>query len=142
MAFNVLVVDDSRVMRTMVIRSLKMSGISLGEIHQAGNGVEALEVMKGNWVDLALVDINMPVMNGEELIEEVRASPELRDMAIIVVSTESSQTRIDKVQKQGARFVHKPFSPEELRAQVVAMTGVADDIGSDIGVGACDEFSF
>ena len=142
MAFNILVVDDSSVMRTMVIRTLKMSGLALGEIHQAGNGVQALEVLGDNWVDLALVDINMPVMNGEELIDRVRDNPEYRDLAIIVVSTESSETRIEKVRRQGARFVHKPFTPEQLREQVVAVTGVSNDNGLDVAVEASGGFDF
>jgi len=142
MSFNVLVVDDSKVMRAMVIRTLKMSGIPLGEIHQAGDGSQALEVLAEHWVDLALVDINMPVMNGEELIDRVRETPELRDLAIVVVSTESSQTRIEKVQKQGARFVHKPFTPEVLREQVIALTGVSNDFGIDVGVEEGSDFSF
>lgn len=142
MSFNVLVVDDSKVMRAMVIRTLKMSGIPLGEIHQAGDGSQALEVLGENWVDLALVDINMPVMNGEELIDRVRETPELRDLAIVVVSTESSRTRIEKVQKQGARFVHKPFTPEVLREQVIALTGVSNDFGTDVGVEEGSDFSF
>lgn len=142
MAFNVLVVDDSAVMRTMVIRTLKMSGLPIGEIHQAGNGAEALRVLGDNWVDLALVDINMPVMNGEELIDRVRDTPELRDLAIIVVSTESSETRIKKVQRQGASFVHKPFTPEKLREQVVAVTGVSHDSGLGVAVEESSDFDF
>jgi two-component system chemotaxis response regulator CheY len=142
MSFNVLVVDDSTVMRAMIIRTLKMSGVPLGEIHQASHGAEALEVLRDNWVDLALVDINMPVMNGEELIDRVRDNPELRDLAIIVVSTESSETRIEKVQRQGARFVHKPFTPEELRETVVAVTGVSDGNGIGVGVKEGSDFDF
>ncbi len=142
MAFNVLVVDDSAVMRAMVIRTLKMSGLPLGEIHQAGDGVQALGVLNANWVDLALVDINMPIMNGEELIDRIRDTPELRDLAIIVVSTESSQTRINKVRKQGARFVHKPFTPEKIREQVVAATGVSYETGLDVGAAAGSSFDF
>jgi two-component system chemotaxis response regulator CheY len=144
MSFNVLVVDDSKVMRAMIIRTLKMSGLPLGEIHQAGNGAEALDLLGEKWVDLALVDINMPIMNGEELIDRVRDNPELRDLAIIVVSTESSRTRIEKVQRQGAGFVHKPFTPEELREKVIAVTGVSDEpgSGSDSGIAEGGEFDF
>ena len=87
MEFNVLVVDDSAVMRKMVIRTLQMSGVPLGEIYEASHGMEAMEVMQDHWVDLAMVDINMPVMNGEEFIQHVRASEETRDLSIIVVST-------------------------------------------------------
>lgn len=135
MALNVLVVDDSAVMRAMLIRTLRMSGLPLGEIHQAIHGAEALQVLDRHWVDLALVDINMPVMNGEEFIDRVRDTPELRDLAIIVVSTESSQTRIAKIQRQGARFVHKPFTPETLRDQIMAMIGASYAQPSDSGTG-------
>ena len=133
MAFNILVVDDNAVMRTVIIRTLKMSGLPLGEIHQARDGADALEVLGKQWVDLALVDINMPVMNGEELIDRVRDDPALRDLAIIVVSTESSETRIDKVRRQGARFVHKPFTPEEIRRTVLEITGVGDEPDGSLG---------
>ena len=74
MSINVLVVDDSAVMRSMIIRTLRMSGVPVAEIYEAADGVEGLEQLSQNWIDLALVDINMPVMNGEEFIERVRAS--------------------------------------------------------------------
>ena len=118
MAYNVVVVDDSAVMRAIIIKTLKLSGLAVGEIFQAANGAEALLVMDKNWVDLALVDINMPVMNGEELITRLRANPDTADLPVVVVSTESSDTRIDLLQKQGAGFVHKPFTPESLRNTV------------------------
>lgn len=142
MAFNVLVVDDNSVMRTVIIRTLRMSGIPLGEVHQAGDGREALEVLGQNWVDLALVDINMPVMNGEELIDRVRDNPEIRDLAIIVVSTESSETRIAKVRRQGAHFVHKPFTPEQIRHTILEVTGVGDGREHEVGAAAGGEFDF
>ena len=127
MRFNVLVVDDSAVMRQMVIRTLKMSGLPLGEIHQAGNGQEGLALLREHWVDLALVDINMPVMNGEDMIRAVRADAELAAIPVIVVSTERSETRIAEIEVLGARFVHKPFPPEVLRAAILQLTGVSDD---------------
>ncbi len=142
MTFNVLVVDDSSVMRTMIIKTLRMSGVPLGEVHQAGNGVQALEVLRESWIDLALVDINMPVMNGVELIDRVRADDETRDLAIIVVSTESSDARIQEVQEQGARFVHKPFTPEILRETITEVTGVEDVWGSEVEPAASGHLDF
>lgn len=127
MVFNTLVVDDSAVMRKMVTRTLKMSGVPIGEIHEAGDGLEALQIMEDHWIDLALVDINMPVMNGEEFIRRVRADESMRDLAIIVVSTESSETRIQQLEEQRAAFVHKPFTPEILREKILQVTGVSDD---------------
>ena len=125
MALNVLVVDDSAVMRQMIIKTLGLCGIPMGDIHQAGNGAEGLKVLDGNWVDLVLVDINMPVMNGEEMIEQMRARPETRDTAVIVVSTDGSATRIEMMQRRGAGFVHKPFTPEILRDSILSTTGAS-----------------
>ena len=127
MTFNVLVVDDSAVMRAMVIKTLNLSGLSIGEIHQASNGQEGLQVLDDNWIDLLLVDINMPIINGEEMIHRVRENPELANLAIVVVSTESSETRIDNFAQKGAGFVHKPFTPEVLKEEVLRITGVSNE---------------
>lgn len=127
MAFNVLVVDDSSVMRAIIIRTLNLSGLPIGEIYEAGNGQAALGVLESSWVDLALVDINMPVMNGEELIERMRANPAMADLPVIVVSTESSQTRINSLRGKGIQFIHKPFTPEKLKETIISLTGVTDE---------------
>jgi two-component system chemotaxis response regulator CheY len=126
MALNVLVVDDSAVMRAMVIKTLRLSGLSLNAVHEAGNGAEALQVLDEQWVDLALVDINMPVMSGEELLTRIRQNPDTADLPIVVVSTEGSETRIHAIREHGVKFVHKPFSPEELRETIRHITGVSD----------------
>lgn len=123
MELNVLVVDDSAVMRAMIIKTLGLSGLPLGEIHQAGNGAEALEVINEAVIDLALVDLNMPVMNGEELIEELRSRVDTHELPVVVVSTEGSFTRIAMLRSKGAEFVHKPFTPEALRETVLETLG-------------------
>jgi two-component system, chemotaxis family, chemotaxis protein CheY len=120
MALTVLVVDDSAVMRSMLIRTLRLSGLPLTNVYQAGDGAEALKLLAAHDVDLALVDINMPVMNGEQLIRHVRAD------ALIVVSTEGSETRIEALKALGAWFIHKPFTPEQVRSTVLRVLGVAD----------------
>ncbi|HOI56777.1 MAG TPA: response regulator [Phycisphaerae bacterium] len=127
MSLNVLVVDDSAVMRSMIIRTLEMAGVDIGQVFQASNGEEALQQLDANWIDLALVDINMPVMNGEQLIEEVRRRSAIADLPIIVVSTEGSQTRIERLQQKGAKFIHKPFTPETIGQIVEGVTEVAND---------------
>ena len=132
MSINVLVVDDSAVMRSMIIRTLRMSGVPVAEIHEAADGVEGPEQLSRNWIDLALVDINMPVMNGEEFIERVRAEPETRDLSVVVVSTEASETRITRLREGGAGFVHKPFRPETLRGEILQIMEMPDDWGQDI----------
>lgn len=124
MALNVLVVDDSMVGRAMVIKSLKLSGVEVGELHQAANGREGLEALDNHWVDLVFADINMPVMNGEEMIDRIRANPAYGEMPIVVISTEGSQTRIERLVAMDARFIHKPFTPEMIRDVVLDIVGV------------------
>ena len=139
MTFNVLVVDDSAVMRAMVIKTLRLSGLPLGEIHQAGNGQEGLDQLEENWVDLALLDINMPVMDGETMVDRIRENPATRDLAIVIVSTESSDTRIERLRGKGAAFVHKPFTPETLREVVFQVTGVDHgQLGGELAVAGGD----
>ena len=127
MSFNILVVDDSAVMRAMIIRVLRLTGLSLGEVYEAPNGMEGLRVLDERWVDLALVDINMPVMNGEEMIDKVRNNQTTADLPIIVISTESNLERVESIRKKKVEFVHKPFTPEVLRKTVLQLTGVSNE---------------
>ncbi len=126
MSINVLVVDDSGVMRAMIIKSMKMSGLPLGDIHQAGNGKEGLESLDQNWIDLVVVDINMPVMNGEEMIDAMKQNPETENIPIVVISTEGSQARLERLKQKGAAFIHKPFTPETIRDTVKTIMKLDD----------------
>jgi len=127
MSLNVLVVDDSAVMRAMILKTLRLTKIPLGETYEAANGREGLELLEKHWIDLVLADINMPVMNGEEMIERIRSNPLWKDLAIVVVSTEGSQTRIERLREKGTEFIHKPFTPESARQLIQQMTGVTDE---------------
>ena len=129
MAINVLIVDDSGVMRSMILKTLRMSGVPLGDIHQAGNGREGLDILDAQWIDLAVVDINMPVMNGEEMIDRMHEDPEMKEIPVIVVSTEGSKARIERLEHKGVAFIHKPFTAEIVR----------DTINSILGLGENDE---
>jgi two-component system chemotaxis response regulator CheY len=114
MAYNVLVVDDSRIMRDMVAKAVQMSGLDIAGIDTACDGKQALEKLRSSWFDLVLLDVNMPVMTGEQFLVALRADVGLRDTLVVVVSTESSLPRIARLKAMGAGFVHKPFKPEEL----------------------------
>lgn len=116
---NILVVDDSAAMRKMIAKTLHLSGIAISRIFEAAHGGEALTALEENWIDLALVDINMPIMDGETLIHNIRENDDWRHLPIIVVSTESSETRIDQLRRRGVEFIHKPFAPETV-AETVA----------------------
>lgn len=127
MSINVLIVDDSGVMRAMILKSLRMSGLPLGETYQAANGQEGLDMLNRHWIDLVIVDINMPVMNGEDMIHHMKQTPEIKDIPIVVISTEGSKTRLEKLQEKGAAFIHKPFSPETIRDTIKDIMNLGGD---------------
>jgi two-component system chemotaxis response regulator CheY len=123
MGINILIVEDSSVMRSMISKTIQISGVNLNEIHQAANGKEGLEGLDQHWIDLVIADINMPVMNGEEMIDRILAHPEHKKLPIIVISNEGSQTRIERLQQKGAVFIQKPFSPEKVRDVLKQLLG-------------------
>jgi two-component system chemotaxis response regulator CheY len=127
MAINVLIVDDSAVMRAMILKAMRMSGLPLGDIYQAADGRQGLKGLNEHWIDLVLLDISMPVMDGEQMIDYMIEDPDLKDIPVVVISTEGSQKRIERLQRKGARFVHKPFSAEILRNTVKDILGVGAD---------------
>ncbi|HSJ24560.1 MAG TPA: response regulator [Longimicrobiales bacterium] len=121
MGLNVLIVDDSAVMRAVIMKTLGMSGVPLGTLYQAGNGEQALALLKENPVDLIMLDISMPVMRGDEVLERVRVTPGLEGLPVVVVSSERSGERMDRMRDLGAEFVSKPFAPEQLRSILMTM---------------------
>jgi len=127
MAINILIVDDSSVMRSMILKTMHMSGIPMGEIHEATNGKEGLETLSEKWIDLVVADINMPVMNGEEMIDRMQENLDTRDIPVLVISTEGSQTRIERLKEKGVTFVHKPFTPEFVRDTIKTITGMVEN---------------
>lgn len=129
MALNVLVVDDSQTVRAIISKTLHLTGAPIGEIFTATNGAEALEVLKNQWVDLVLSDINMPVMGGVEMIDRMKQDDLLHSIPIVVVSTEGSKTRIEELLSKGVRaYIRKPFTPESIRNIIddIIAGGMAD----------------
>jgi two-component system chemotaxis response regulator CheY len=119
MSLNVLVVDDSPVMRRMVRRSLGMSGLPVGEIFEAGNGIEALATLGDRWVDVVIADINMPEMSGVEMVERMAADGLIGRVPIVMVSSDRSEERMERLKELGVHaYLTKPFRPEAFRAVV------------------------
>ncbi|MCL2220538.1 MAG: response regulator [Chitinispirillia bacterium] len=113
MSYNILIVDDSQTMRSVLVKTVAMAGIEVGNTFEAGNGKEALEVLEKEWVDIVFADINMPVMNGIEMVEEMVKLGYMESTPVVVISTEGSKTRLDKLREMGVRgFLRKPISPE------------------------------
>lgn len=120
MEYKILIVDDSVLMRAALKRTISMAGIEVSEIYEAANGCDALEILNEQSVDIVLSDLNMPEMNGFELIAEMKRTPELADIPVIVISTESSLSRIDDLREKGIKdYLHKPFTAEDFRDVVL-----------------------
>jgi two-component system chemotaxis response regulator CheY len=125
MAYRVLIVDDSPAMRTFVRRVIELSGFEMSNCFEASNGGEALEVLRREWVDAILTDINMPGVDGQELLRRLSEDEVLRSIPAIVISTDATTHRIASMTSLGARgYVTKPFLPETLRSELERTLGV------------------
>ncbi|MCL2690382.1 MAG: response regulator [Chitinispirillia bacterium] len=119
MAYNILIIDDSPTMRTILVKTLGMAEIEIGELYEAGNGQEALDIMDGNWIDIAFADINMPVMNGIEMVNKMAENGQIKTIPVVVISTEGSKTRLQGLMDKGVKgFLRKPISPELFKSVV------------------------
>ncbi|MFC1490088.1 response regulator [Candidatus Latescibacterota bacterium] len=128
MVLNILIVDDSEIMRKVIRRIVSLSGFELGEVYEAENGEEALKVLNDNWIDVVLSDINMPVMNGIELLKTMKKTEGISDTPVIVVSTEGRSEKIEEIMNLGAAgFITKPFKPEDIRSVISEALGVEAD---------------
>jgi len=128
LSYNILVVDDSETMRAVISRTLKMAEVPIKELFQAANGKEAIKVLEQEWIDLVFADINMPEMNGVEMVEHMAADGLLSTIPVVIVSTEGSQTRIDQLKEKGVRaYLRKPFSPEQIKNVVTEIMGESDE---------------
>ncbi len=115
-ALNILIVDDSAMMRAMLKRVTQLSGIPIATTLEASNGKEALGVLEANPVDVLFTDINMPEMNGAELLKAVNDRPEWDHVLRVVVSTDGSTARRVELSALKVRCcVEKPFRPEVVR---------------------------
>jgi two-component system, chemotaxis family, chemotaxis protein CheY len=120
---NILIVDDSAMMRTMIKRVAGLAGTPIGTIFEAGNGREALAILEQHPVQLVFTDLNMPVMTGTELLREMQARDHWRDIVRVVISTDGSDSRRDEVRNLSvAVYVEKPFRPEEMRDVLTSLT--------------------
>ena len=123
MKINVLIVEDDAAMR-VVLRSTVLSAeldVEIGEIFEAENGKVGIEVLNREQVDLMLVDIYMPVMDGMEMLDYTYDHPEFTDIPAIVVSTDNDEDRVDALMRKGMGFVHKPLTHLLLKDQIKKM---------------------
>jgi two-component system, chemotaxis family, chemotaxis protein CheY len=127
MAFRVLIVDDSPVMRTFIRRVMNLAGFEDADYAEACDGEDALRQLEAQRADVILTDINMPRMNGEELLRQLAESEALRSIPVLVISTDATRDRVQRMLALGAQgYIAKPFSPEGLREELDRVLGARD----------------
>jgi two-component system chemotaxis response regulator CheY len=123
-SIRILVVDDSPIIRQVVKRALGLSGLDLEPPMEAPDGLAALEVLRREKVDLVFADINMPRMDGAELIRAMSQDERLKHVPIVVVTADSAYARLVELHDLGVKaFVRKPFRPEQFRDVVTKILG-------------------
>jgi len=116
MSYSILIVDDSEIIRGMLERTLRLVNLPIAQLYQAADGAEALAILQDDIVDLVLTDINMPNMDGIEMVQTLRRDPALAQVPVAVISTEGSDAMRDLFAEMGVKaFLRKPFTPEKIR---------------------------
>lgn len=127
MALNFLIADDSETVRQVLERTIRISGLDAGEIHHAENGAKALELLKKEWIDIVLTDLNMPGMDGFELVDAMKGDPELINTPVVVVTGKGGHAH-EKPLKEAGVFccIRKPFGPEMIRDVIMEALGLSE----------------
>ena len=119
---DILVVDDSAAIRKILTRVLRRTGMAIQTIHEAGDGQEALAVMALHRIDLVLSDINMPKMDGLQLLASLKASPQWQNIPVVMITTEGGETKVAEAVKLGAAgYVRKPFTADQIKEKLVGI---------------------
>jgi two-component system chemotaxis response regulator CheY len=120
---NILIVDDSAMMRTMIKRVASVAGPPIGTIFEAANGREALDILEQHPVQFVFTDLNMPVMTGTELLRAMKSRDEWRDIVRVIISTDGSDSRRLEAEDLAVKiYVEKPFRPEVMRDVLSSLT--------------------
>jgi len=119
---RVLIVDDSSVMRKIVERSLRQAGLDSMTVFEASSGVEGIEVLSNQSVQLILSDINMPSMDGLEFLRQIRVQNLAPGVPVVMITTESSEEHVKHAITAGAQgYIRKPFTAEQVKERVLPL---------------------
>ena len=121
---RVLVVDDSSTIRKIIQHSLQRANLNVGEIMEACNGREALDLVQRHSFDLILSDIDMPVMDGLELLEALAFVHKAEKTPVVIITRHTSEEGVLRAMEAGARaYIRKPFTLEELWVKIGPLLG-------------------
>lgn len=119
---DVLIVDDSAAIRKILQRVLRQTDLPLGEIHEAGDGTEAVDMLKNRSFGLVLSDINMPQMDGLQLLARIKEMENMKNVPVIMITTEGGQGKVmEAVQLGAAGYVRKPFTAEQIKEKLAGI---------------------
>ncbi len=119
MGKKVMIIDDSNTMRKIISRSLRQAGLEFETILEAGDGQIALDLLNQETPDIILSDINMPNMNGIEFLKEKATNENIKDIPVIMITTESGNDIISEAISLGAKgSIKKPFTPDEVQSVI------------------------
>lgn len=126
MGYRILIADDSHAMRAFIRRASRLSSLDVAQYLEAGNGLEEPEALRAVRVDAVLTEINTPVMDGEAMLRRMAREEALREVPVVVVLTDASGVRMEKMFALGARgYLGKPFRPQDVRAAIETGMGQA-----------------
>jgi two-component system, chemotaxis family, chemotaxis protein CheY len=126
MQSGILVVDDSAAIRKIIQRVLRQTDLPIGPIHEAGNGVEGLDMLRAHPVGLILSDINMPGMDGLQFLAAVQESDRWRRIPVIMITTEGSESMVSEAVRLGASgYVRKPFTADQIKDKLASILETA-----------------
>lgn len=126
-ALNILIVDDSAMMRAMIKRVAGLAGVPIGQIFEAANGQEAIAMLEQHEVHALFTDINMPVMTGTELLRSISTNPRYTKLLRVIISTDGSAARRAEADELQVKcYVEKPFRPEVMRDVLSELASTSD----------------
>jgi two-component system chemotaxis response regulator CheY len=118
----ILVVDDSAMMRKIILRLLRQAGLTVSSALEAADGSEALAILGDHTPTLILCDINMPNITGLELLARIRSEKLAADVPIVMITTENSEAQVRQAIALGARgYIRKPFTVDDVKATIIPL---------------------
>ena len=115
MSIRIMVVDDSPIIRKILTKAIRSCKVEIDTIFEAANGIEALDILSKEWIDIVFTDLNMPKMGGMELIENIRKDDANMNTPVVVVSSIQNDAVINQAKELGVLYyLKKPFKPEQI----------------------------
>jgi two-component system chemotaxis response regulator CheY len=119
---NVLIINKSEAIRQILVRIMRSADLAVGQIYQAADALEAIEALKQKVIGLILSDVDMPDMNGLQLLADIKQIERARDIPVVMISSDASKDTVLEALKLGAAgYISKPFTTEHIREKLIPL---------------------